>query len=90
MRFRIRVVRAQVAERVVNATDEDSVPVYIGTYTSGKSQGIYHARFDSRKGTLTPPELAAKMQYDVDRWKRGETNCSKKMPKVTAAAPAQR
>ncbi len=37
-----------------------------------------------------PPELAAKMQYDLDRWKRGETNCSKEMPKVTAAAPAPR
>jgi hypothetical protein len=35
-----------------------------------------------------PPALAAKMQYDIDRWKRGETNCSKEMPKVTAAAPA--
>ncbi len=37
-----------------------------------------------------PPELAAKMQYDIDRWKRGETNCSKEMPKVTAAAQAAR
>ena len=36
------------------------------------------------------PELAAKMQYDIDRWKRGETNCSREMPKVTAAAPAPR
>jgi len=35
-----------------------------------------------------PPELAAKMQYDIARWKRGETNCSKEMPKVTASAPA--
>jgi hypothetical protein len=35
-----------------------------------------------------PPELAAKMQYDIERWKRGETNCSKEMPKVTASAPA--
>jgi len=34
------------------------------------------------------PELAAKMQFDIDRWKRGESNCSKEMPKVTAAAPA--
>jgi hypothetical protein len=34
------------------------------------------------------PELAAKMQFDIARWKRGETNCSKEMPKVTAAAPA--
>ena len=33
-----------------------------------------------------PPELAAKMQYDIDRWKRGEANCSREMPK-TAAVP---
>jgi hypothetical protein len=26
------------------------------------------------------PEQAAKMRYDVERWKRGETNCSKDMP----------
>jgi len=37
-----------------------------------------------------PPALAAKMQYDIDRWKRGETNCSKTMPKLTAATPATR
>jgi hypothetical protein len=35
-----------------------------------------------------PPVLAAKMQYDIDRWKGGETNCSRVMPKVAAAAPA--
>ncbi|MGD9502169.1 MAG: hypothetical protein AB7V40_06745 [Methyloceanibacter sp.] len=35
-----------------------------------------------------PPVLAAKMQYDIDRWKRGETNCNTVMPKVAAAAPA--
>ncbi|MET0156501.1 MAG: hypothetical protein ABW197_00835, partial [Methyloceanibacter sp.] len=34
-----------------------------------------------------PPVLAAKMQYDIDRWKRGETNCSKVMPNVAAALP---
>ena len=35
-----------------------------------------------------PPDLAAKMQYDIDRWKRGESNCSKEMPKAVAAQPA--
>jgi hypothetical protein len=35
-----------------------------------------------------PTELAAKMQYDIDRWKRGEQNCSKEMPKTAAAVPA--
>lgn len=34
-----------------------------------------------------PPDLAAKMQYDVDRWKRGESNCSREMPPVAAAMP---
>jgi hypothetical protein len=34
-----------------------------------------------------PPDLAAKMQFDIDRWKRGATDCSKEMPEV-AAAPA--
>jgi hypothetical protein len=37
-----------------------------------------------------PPQLAAKMQYDIDRWKRGETNCSREMPKLTAAKPFPR
>jgi 6-phosphogluconolactonase len=32
--------------------------VYIGTYTGGKSKGIYVSRFDSATGRLTPPELA--------------------------------
>jgi hypothetical protein len=27
------------------------------------------------------------MQYDIDRWKRGESNCSKEMPKAVAAHP---
>jgi hypothetical protein len=35
-----------------------------------------------------PPGLAAKMQYDIDRWKRGESNCSKVMPKTAATAAA--
>lgn len=33
--------------------------VYFGTYTSGKSKGIYVSRFDSHTGKLSEPELAA-------------------------------
>ena len=33
-----------------------------------------------------PPDLAAKMQYDIERWKRGDTNCNRVMPKSAAAA----
>jgi hypothetical protein len=34
-----------------------------------------------------PPELAAKMQYDIDRWQRGASDCNRVMPPV-AQAPA--
>jgi 6-phosphogluconolactonase len=33
--------------------------LYIGTYTSGASKGIYLCRLNSSTGALTPPELAA-------------------------------
>src|SRR5881394_2123490 len=33
--------------------------VYFGTYTGGKSKGIYVSRFDSASGSLGTPELAA-------------------------------
>jgi hypothetical protein len=35
-----------------------------------------------------PAGLAVKMQYDIDRWKRGETNCDRTMPKTAAASAA--
>ena len=35
-----------------------------------------------------PPELAAKMQYDVNRWQRGQSDCSRTMPATTASARA--
>ena len=44
----------------------------------------------STENRKMPPDLAAKMQYDIDRWKRGETNCSREMPKVAAAAAPRR
>ena len=37
----------------------DDYLVYFGCYTSGKSKGIYVARFDSATGKLGAPELAA-------------------------------
>lgn len=35
-----------------------------------------------------PPDLAVKMQYDIDRWKRGEANCTRQMPKLEATKSA--
>jgi 6-phosphogluconolactonase len=36
--------------------------VYIGTYTRGASQGIYHCRLDPSTGDLSSPQLAAAVQ----------------------------
>src|SRR3954469_12738545 len=35
-----------------------SSTVYIGTYTGGKSKGIYVSKFDASNGKLSAPELA--------------------------------
>jgi 6-phosphogluconolactonase len=43
----------------LGAAADSSTLVYFGTYTGGKSQGIYVSRFDPAAGTLTAPELAA-------------------------------
>jgi 6-phosphogluconolactonase len=41
------------------APSQGAMSVYIGTYTSGKSKGIYVSRFDPVTGQLTTPELVA-------------------------------
>ena len=43
------------------ATSAEEVPVWFGTYTTPQtaSAGIYVARFDTERGTLTEPSLAA-------------------------------
>jgi len=35
--------------------------VYVGTYTGGKSKGIYMSRLDTENGTLSPAELVAEL-----------------------------
>ena len=39
----------------------------------------------STQNQSMPPELAAKMQFDIVRWNRGETNCSRAMPQASAS-----
>lgn len=41
------------------------------------------------KNLTMTPQQAAKMQFDINRWKSGQTNCSKEMPKVVAQPVAQ-
>src|SRR5262245_6418855 len=37
---------------------DSSSHIYIGTYSGGKSKGIYLSKFDAATGKLTAPELA--------------------------------
>jgi hypothetical protein len=37
---------------------------------------------------IMPPELAAKMQYDIARWQRGQSDCTRTMPHMASAKPA--
>ena len=39
-------------------SNAQSVPLYIGTYTNGNSEGIYKIQFDLKTGTLSELELA--------------------------------
>jgi 6-phosphogluconolactonase len=47
------------AEAAATPRNAKEFLVYIGTYTGGKSKGIYVSRFDSTNGKLGTPELAA-------------------------------
>ena len=38
------------------------------------------------KNLKMPTDLAAKMEFDINRWKGGATDCSKVMPEVAASA----
>jgi 6-phosphogluconolactonase len=49
----------QSAEAATSPRNAKEFLVYIGTYTGGKSKGIYVSRFDSVSGRLGAPELAA-------------------------------
>jgi 6-phosphogluconolactonase len=43
------------------AEPTDKYWVFLGTYTGGKSKGIYRSEFDAKTGQLSPPELAAEV-----------------------------
>ncbi len=44
------------------AVADDSLSVYLGTYTRGDSQGIYQAQLDTQTGKLHSLELAAELE----------------------------
>ncbi|HEY2785433.1 MAG TPA: lactonase family protein [Fimbriiglobus sp.] len=53
---------------VLPAADPDVYWTYFGTYTGGKSKGIYCSKFDQKTGTLTKPELAAEVTNPSFLW----------------------
>jgi 6-phosphogluconolactonase len=54
----VMLTGAAVAQSPKPATGKEML-VYIGTYTTDKSKGIYASRLDLATGALTPPELVA-------------------------------
>jgi 6-phosphogluconolactonase len=57
--FAVAAATAVSFAPIALAAGPDSYWVYFGTYTGGKSQGIYRSQLDAKTGTLTKPELAA-------------------------------
>lgn len=47
---------------LMSSTSAAEIPVYFGTYTGGKSQGIYVSTFDDATGKLSEPKLAAELK----------------------------
>jgi 6-phosphogluconolactonase len=56
--IRLLVVMVLVPFESRAAATDSSLLVYFGTYTRGKSKGIYVSRFDTVTGKLSAPELA--------------------------------
>ena len=57
-----RIISLLIASGVILITPQlfaDELPVYIGTYTGGESQGIYLLNFDTKSGKLSNLTLAA-------------------------------
>jgi len=52
-------------------------------YSIDFAQQGSHTLVTSRNLTMTPQQ-AAKMKFDINRWKGGQQNCSKEWPKVAA------
>ncbi len=52
---------APATTQPVGRTSGEKVPVYVGTYTSGDSRGIYRFDLDTGAGTLTAGGLAAEV-----------------------------
>jgi 6-phosphogluconolactonase len=60
--FVVPVLAGAEASPDANRGEGRSFRVYIGTYTGGSSRGIYVCDFDSGRGSLSEPRLAAESQ----------------------------
>jgi hypothetical protein len=60
----------------------------VATYAIDFHQEGAYTIVTTRNGKM-PPELDAKMRYDIQRWKGGDTSCNDVMPKVAAKPPAR-
>lgn len=51
------LMASSVGAMSAQAASEREVELLVGSYTQGKSQGIYRLQFDSEKGRITPEPL---------------------------------
>ncbi len=56
------------------------------TYAIDFHQEGAYTIVSTRNGKM-PPELDAKMRYDIERWKGGDASCNNVMPRVAAQQP---
>ncbi len=62
VRFVLLTVSLAIVTPVGFAADSEGMGLYLGTYTRGKSQGIYQARLDTETGKLHALDLAAELE----------------------------
>ena len=64
------VKRKSMTVSIPTNVDEKIIPLTIGTYTIGTSEGIYNADFNTETGEISGLELLAKVE-------QGESICRK-------------
>ncbi len=58
MEYRLRLLHGCAALALSLAAHGADMTVFAGTYTGNGAWGIYSVRFDSRNGSLSPPQMA--------------------------------
>jgi hypothetical protein len=79
-------VPADGSKVLITIHDRQSGRAGMSTYALDfKQEGV--STIITTQNRKMPPEIAERMQADIDRWKLGDATCSTGWPKVTAVKP---